>query len=292
MLNVNIPITVFDVENMGLNKNNFIHQIRESFYELPWDFYDVRKAQLNYLESTANKKDWNAVPFDSKVDYYEGKIDLSFLQSLLKKLSKKELEKFNLFKPSRRRSAARFIINFNKDHGGEIERMPVDKFVQRYARIENKNKFDYRKCSRIFSETRSEIIETDQFVKLIKEICLRLRAAREGATNKFDIVLHHTYVEARQEHFGDNSPEGIHQDGYDYIVSALVIERKNIVGGMSQIYLQDKKTKLFATELQAGQGILQPDKDSPFWHHVTPFSVITEADKGHRSTIGFDITLL
>ena len=34
----------------------------------------------------------------------------------------------------------------------------------------------------------------------------------------------------------ENSPEGVHQMGADYIVSALVINRINLKGGISDIY--------------------------------------------------------
>jgi hypothetical protein len=84
----------------------------------------------------------------------------------------------------------------------------------------------------------------------------------------------------------------LHQDGYDYIVSALVIERKNIIGGISQVFADDKKTKLLSTKLNPGQGILQPDQGTSFWHNVTPFSVIPQTEVGYRSSIGFDIGVL
>ncbi|MCR2089001.1 2OG-Fe dioxygenase family protein [Campylobacter upsaliensis] len=62
-----------------------------------------------------------------------------------------------------------------------------------------------------------------------------------------------------------NSPEGIHQDGMDFIMSAFVVERKNIRGAKSIIYMEDKKTRIFETILKDGQGILQVDANSPLW---------------------------
>ena len=41
-----------------------------------------------------------------------------------------------------------------------------------------------------------------------------------------------------------NAPEGIHQDGADYIVSALVLERKNIKGGKALYTVKTKKPVL------------------------------------------------
>ncbi|MDY3245082.1 2OG-Fe dioxygenase family protein [Campylobacter sp.] len=41
-----------------------------------------------------------------------------------------------------------------------------------------------------------------------------------------------------------NSPEGIHQDGMDFIMSAFVIDRKNINGAKSIIYENDKNKNI------------------------------------------------
>lgn len=89
-----------------------------------------------------------------------------------------------------------------------------------------------------------------------------------------------------------NSPEGIHQDGMDYIVSALVVERNNVSGGKSIIYGADAITPLLNITLQSGQGIFQPDKGTELWHEVTPISLINPNEPGYRSTIGFDVLIL
>ena len=97
-------------------------------------------------------------------------------------------------------------------------------------------------------------------------------------------------VETAKERITSNSPEGIHQDGYDYIVSALVVERKNISGGISEIFANDKKSKILSTTLQPGFGLLQPDLNTDLWHHVT--KIQPTSDIGFRSSIGFDIALI
>ena len=84
---------------------------------------------------------------------------------------------------------------------------------------------------------------------------------------------------------------GIHQDGMDYIVSALVISRSNISGGRSIIYGNDKSTRILEVELCPGQGILQPDKNTQLWHDVTPIQSLDDISAGSRSTLGFDFTV-
>ena len=69
-------------------------------------------------------------------------------------------------------------------------------------------------------------------------------------------------VVARENQAGDNSPEGPHEDGADFIVSALVIDRENISGGESQIY--EKRNdgtlqKVFGHVLREGEFLFQAD---------------------------------
>ena len=69
---------------------------------------------------------------------------------------------------------------------------------------------------------------------------------------KFAITVHHTFIFCKDGKKSTNSPEGIHQDGMDFIMSAFVIDKKNINGAKSIIYANDKKTKIFETILKNG----------------------------------------
>ena len=85
-----------------------------------------------------------------------------------------------------------------------------------------------------------------------------------------------------------NAPEGIHQDGADYIVSAFIINRSNIVGGNSTIY-NNKQNLLLSHTLKNEQGIFQNDKD--LYHNVSPIQ--SKSDYlGFRDIIGLDIKFL
>ena len=74
-----------------------------------------------------------------------------------------------------------------------------------------------------------------------------------------------------------NSPEGIHQDGMDFIVPALIIDRVNIQGGQSLVYdargvpLRENGYPDFIEQspnsrvlLPPGHGMLHPDRGSLF----------------------------
>ena len=109
---------------------------------------------------------------------------------------------------------------------------------------------------------------------------------------KFAITVHHTFIFCKDGKKSTNSPEGIHQDGMDFIMSAFVIDKKNINGAKSIIYANDKKTKIFETILKNGQGIIQQDLNSKLWHEVTEITQINVNEIGYRSSIGFDIEIL
>ena len=89
-----------------------------------------------------------------------------------------------------------------------------------------------------------------------------------------------------------NSAEGIHQDGADYIISACVLNRYNVEGGISSIYDSDIKL-LDKYLLKENDFIFQDDKK--LYHYVTPIQY-TESDsilsQGHRDIIGIDVKIL
>ncbi|MGY0400257.1 MAG: 2OG-Fe dioxygenase family protein [Ostreibacterium sp.] len=101
-------------------------------------------------------------------------------------------------------------------------------------------------------------------------------------------IIHHTVIYTDNENNSTNSPEKKHQDGMDYIMSAFVIERNNVLGGKSKIYFEEKEHPLFTTTLQEGQGILQSDLGTTLWHDV---SDISSHSTGFRFTLGLDFTL-
>ncbi len=108
--------------------------------------------------------------------------------------------------------------------------------------------------------------------KKIKEVDIHLHQVRQ--TTYSDIESH-------------NSPEGIHRDGCDYIVSALVVTRNNIVGGESFIYDRNKMIQ-YKTILDDHEGIYQEDIKQ--WHYVSPVNTIKEG-MGFRDILGIDIIL-
>lgn len=278
------PITVFSVEDFGMPIPQFVQANAPLFYDLPLDPYDAKKEQIMLLQSTL---DLNCT--DILYKYYLGELDFSAIEQYYKMLPEKKQVEFDKIKPYRRRGVSRYSCN-KSSSGWNARRIPTKPFSQTYAKI-SENHFDIRALPRIFTEIDEKSVSSDMFKTLLFGLIGKI-AEYHPDISELDITVHHVLVETTKERVTSNSPEGIHQDGYDYIVSALVVERCAILGGESQIFDDDKTTKILTTTLQPGHGILQPDKDTHLWHKVTPIYVKEGMDIGFRSSIGFDIGLV
>lgn len=82
---------------------------------------------------------------------------------------------------------------------------------------------------------------------------------------------------------GKPTPEGVHRDGVDYVLT-LMIGRHNVVGGESTTYAQDGKTLLASVTLaKPGDFILL--NDSMTKHEVGPIRRHDAADSGYRDAL-------
>lgn len=114
---------------------------------------------------------------------------------------------------------------------------------------------------------------------------------------EIEMVLHQMYIFADVLGTATNAPEGRHQDGAEYIVSALVMERVGVLGGESIVYLRDaaeQDVECLRHTLQIGEGLFQADKNTPLWHDVTPIREDPNVPPayGSRGIFGFDINVV
>jgi hypothetical protein len=101
-----------------------------------------------------------------------------------------------------------------------------------------------------------------------------------------DISLHQVRQLCKVNNKSFNSPEGIHKDGADWIVSALVLNKINTKGGKSNIY--DKtKLKMYSKNLNINEGIFM--NDTNYYHDVTPIECLDNNFIGIRDILGIDI---
>ena len=180
---------------------------------------------------------------------------------------------------TRMRRYAHYKVDYSTVKNYDIKFIPANTFAQ--------NVPDSRKEERVFS-----LIENpnDPFImEFIKLNCTILMANRPF--KKLSIDLHQVRQITYPGIISHNSLEGIHQDGADYIVSACVLNRFNIKGGVSSIY-NINKDKIYETKLKKYDFIFQDDKS--LFHYVTPVEYY-ESDGferyGFRDILGIDIKI-
>ncbi len=277
------PIQLFSVRDFGLSIQHFLTQTKPLFEALPFDCYDSRKEQIQFLQTNLAEPP----PRDLLFRYYLGEIEIHSLATCIETLSPDKLNEFKKIQAYRKRAVSRFILD-KENMSWRCKRIPTSAFSQDFGKID-KDVFDIRLLPRQFTEIEEAMVDNELFKTLLFGVASNV-AQLHPSLKRLDITVHHVRVMTSSERITSNAPEGIHQDGFDYIVSALVVERENVLGGESQIFKEDKKTKIFTTTLQPGFGILQPDKGTDLWHTVTPITV-QSGTSGYRSSIGFDIAL-
>jgi hypothetical protein len=278
------PIRKFDLSTFGLDSGRFLREFAASFDDLPWDQYDVKLARVNSLRHRFPEESGRLSQFFA--DHYVGTADLDAVHDLLIRLAAEERRALEEIRPHRRRALATFDVAFRRDGDPVFERVSTGKFSQ------NVGASDCRSLNRVFGESPEEVTSHPEFrhlmtcvVGLVNEVAAPRRAAR--------VVFHQVRTVTRQDRPGIVVPEGIHQDGADYIVSALVIEREAVTGGESIVYGPDRQTTYLRTVLRAGEGLFHADSRSPLWHGVTPIRLDPHAGRaeGKRSIFGFDVHL-
>ncbi|MFD4543750.1 2OG-Fe dioxygenase family protein [Streptomyces bauhiniae] len=90
------------------------------------------------------------------------------------------------------------------------------------------------------------------------------------------IGVHQIRVIAGRDESSMPAPEGVHEDGHDFVAQVL-INREGVVGGESQLYDRDKQPIFRTTLLEPFESIVIADRR--VFHGV---SAITPAEDAHR----------
>ncbi len=115
---------------------------------------------------------------------------------------------------------------------------------------------------REFAELEDRLIELDMFRQMIlvfRDFC----ALRPGD----EVGVHQIRTTCSHEISGNPAPEGIHSDGTNF-VGIYAINRTNIQGGKTQLYVKKSDNPIFDKVLNAGEFLLINDRR--FFHYTTP----------------------
>jgi hypothetical protein len=182
--------------------------------------------------------------------------------------------------PHRRRAMRKYTLSHTGGSRWAIEPNDERSFTQAVK--------DYRSGVREFALIEPEISMHSDVLTLLASVGESVRAHRPAA-KQLHAVLHQMSVIARPAQAASPAPEGVHQDGADFIVSALVVERRNVSGGVSRVREGRDGAPILEVQLGAGEGIFQADGGTNLWHEISPISLVPGADAGHRMTLGVDI---
>jgi len=275
-------VRLFNLDGVGVDQARFLAELGPSFADLPWDTYDLKLEQTHYLARCFPSEKKRIDQWHN--DYHVGNVGLEAVADLIGRLTPERHRKFDELEPFRRRTVSKFELEAKPDGGWSIKRIPARSFAQHVGAA------DYRSHVRIFAESAERVTSHPEFLKLLSSLAY-MAASINPQIRKQSITMHQVSIVTDADTLGDNSPEGIHQDGSDFIVSALVVARQGITGGQSVVYGSDKTTEYLRHELKPGEGIFQEDKNSTLWHDVTPIHLNREAhaEEGMRNIFGFDI---
>lgn len=145
---------------------------------------------------------------------------------------------------------------------------------------------DARKEARVFSPMEPKVLDKDFYHLMGQMVALTLY--HQPNIYRLSLSTHQVRLLSYPESHADNSPEGIHQDGADYIVSALVLNKHNIENGHSVIY-DPQLEPIYKTQLDEGEFIFQDDKE--LWHDITPIKA-KHSFLGYRDILGFDFKII
>ncbi len=126
---------------------------------------------------------------------------------------------------------------------------------------------------REFAELEDGLVQLDIFQQLIMAFADFCNLHPEA-----EIGVHQIRTSFSPNNFGNPAPEGIHQDGTDFI-GIFSVDRDNIQGGQTHLYTAKKEKPVFNKILQPGELLLVNDHD--FFHFTTPIKPVT-AEQGTR----------
>jgi len=132
---------------------------------------------------------------------------------------------------------------------------------------------------REYEPFKASTIASPLLTNIIHYVASRITLKSE---KEWRIQAHQFRIQANADEAGQPTPEGIHRDGADFIL-IMVLDRKNIRGGVNHIY-DDAKRLVFGGILEnAGDAVLIDDRI--VWHGVSEVYPIDDSKPAHRDVL-------
>jgi hypothetical protein len=285
---VSSPIRVFNLADIGINSEDFLGRIGPTFLNLPLDPYDPALAAERLVKARfpevyrAHEADW--------LLYWSELADLQYTNPLAgpqfwsQRIKADDVQRIlNSIRPHRRRSCFQYLARprSSAEYRWEIQEVGAPTFAQAVT--------DVRARPRRFAASPMSVYCDEDILSLIGIVCQLVRQTASVFAAVMRVTIHQMLTYADNPAGREPAPEGTHQDGSPFIVSALVIERHNVVGGVSRVFYAKDDGLALEHELQPGYGILQSDTHNGYWHQVTTVYPLDPAKIAYRSILGLDI---
>ncbi|WP_145538178.1 2OG-Fe dioxygenase family protein [Yersinia kristensenii] len=285
---IKYKIIQFNINEFGVDIESIQNEL--SFENLAWDTNDIKLSQLRFLISKCfeNRK----IIIQEAQRYLDDNLPPKGIQALISTLSVPDKKTFHAYKAFRKRGICQFVVEYidNKWAVNNIDLPALTNFTQHAD-----HQLDLRQLIRRFPPMDRAAIESPTLRILIKNFVEMLcECEPKQELKKIEVTCHQvSLIIDSSIHSVSNSPEGLHQDGSNYIVSALVIDKYNIEGGESKLYCTEKDEFIKSHTLEPGEGLFHIDKGSTIWHQVTPIKLKKPSmEIGYRNILGFDFNYI
>lgn len=115
---------------------------------------------------------------------------------------------------------------------------------------------------RDFAELEEDLVRLPEFQMLVSRFVDFSKIEPETA----EIGIHQIRIVASTNQVGEPAPEGIHQDGFDF-VGIFCISREHLLGAETHLYEHPSQAPIFAKELHPGEFVLVNDRK--LYHFTT-----------------------
>lgn len=137
----------------------------------------------------------------------------------------------------------------------------------------------YGGLQRVFAPIEPHILVNDFFKLLIGNT---IPLFDRDAMFTWRVQCHQFRIKTSLSETGKPTPEGIHQDGADYVF-IMLLKREGISGGVSELFDANNQRIVSTVLGKEGDAMLLNDKQ--LWHHVTDIRPDQQSTQGYRDVL-------
>jgi hypothetical protein len=285
---VSSPIRVFHLSDFDIDSEQFLGRLSPTFHNLPLDPYDPALAaeklvkahnpnlylehEAAWLRHWANLSDIQHTNPLAGPQFWAQHIRSAALGTSIESM-----------RPHRRRSCFQYLAAPLESARDKwlLREVGTPSFAQAVS--------DVRARPRRFAAAKPEVYRDSDVLALVAIACQVVRQTASVLATGMRVTLHQMLTYADQPTGREPAPEGTHQDGSPFILSALVVARANVTGGLSRVYYNKDQGLALDYELPPGYGLLQSDTHNQYWHEVTTIYPVNPSQTAYRSILGLDI---